>query len=389
MMVASVVNTSFNFPYRCRSSAFFSPCQWRHPAQQGRRWPAAATLTRGAPRARGCVHVPLRSYLQSALHMLVVAVCRGTVGRTSGRGGDSGPPVPVSWPDGGALSSRAPAAALSAHGRRERREKEGEGKDTHGSTRRHTRSGWSRPRRSLTPRCGVMHWARCAQTSSLLSRRPHETIFEMRPSARSALLLLCAALLCVLPLSSAFTPVSRRQSNIDAAAARGEPLVLPDRDCLNDDGSTVWMCISTVLVLGMCPALALFEAGMLRSKSTVSIVTQVISGVVTLSVMWILIGHTQNSTRKHTAAERARARWSAVSSPLLLCRCCVVTRVVVRFHSDLRSESGWLHRQPGSRAVHRRELHRLQHTCAADPRGAVRHVPDDVSTQTTTTKAEQ
>lgn len=204
----------------------------------------------------------------------------------------------------------------------------GEGRGGEGHTREHKETHAQRLEpRSLTPRCGVMHWARCAQTSSLLSRRTHETIFEMRPSARSALLLLCAALLCVLPLSSAFTPVSRRQSNIDAAAARGEPLVLPDRDCLNDDGSTVWMCISTVLVLGMCPALALFEAGMLRSKSTVSIVTQVISGVVTLSVMWILIGHnTIQNTEAHSSRARTRAlecsELTAASLSLLCCHAC-------------------------------------------------------------------
>ena len=33
--------------------------------------------------------------------------------------------------------------------------------------------------------------------------------------------------------------------------------------------------ISTILVLGMGPALAFFEAGMLRSKNTLSIISQV------------------------------------------------------------------------------------------------------------------
>lgn len=125
-------------------------------------------------------------------------------------------------------------------------------------------------------------------------------------------LLLAASLLCVVCLSSAFTPPSRIEANLAAAAARGEPLLVPDRDCLNDDGSTVWMCISTVLVLGMCPALALFEAGMLRSKSTVSIVSQVFSGVVTLSVMWILIGQTRKA---HTGKEESGLSHALTSLP--------------------------------------------------------------------------
>ncbi len=115
------------------------------------------------------------------------------------------------------------------------------------------------------------------------------------------LLFLCACLL----LSShvfAFSPAHRRELNAEQvaieAAADGK-LTLPPEDCLSDNSccktdhsSTVWMCISTVLVLGMSPALALFEAGMLRSKSTVSVITQVIAGVITLSVMWSCIGFT-------------------------------------------------------------------------------------------------
>jgi hypothetical protein len=40
----------------------------------------------------------------------------------------------------------------------------------------------------------------------------------------------------------------------------------------------------------MMPALALFEAGMLRSKNTLSLLTQIFSGVMMLSVMWLLFG---------------------------------------------------------------------------------------------------
>jgi len=37
-----------------------------------------------------------------------------------------------------------------------------------------------------------------------------------------------------------------------------------------------WVLVSTILVLGMMPALAFFEAGLLRSKNTLSILAQVL-----------------------------------------------------------------------------------------------------------------
>lgn len=67
---------------------------------------------------------------------------------------------------------------------------------------------------------------------------------------------------------------------------------MPDTgDCI-DEGDSSWLLISTVLVLGMMPALSFFEAGMLRAKNTLSIITQVFSGVATLSVMWFFFGFT-------------------------------------------------------------------------------------------------
>lgn len=61
--------------------------------------------------------------------------------------------------------------------------------------------------------------------------------------------------------------------------------------CNLDTGDTTWLLVSTVLVLGMCPALAFFEAGMLRSKNTLSIITQVFVGNTILSVMWLFFGY--------------------------------------------------------------------------------------------------
>ncbi|KAM9982074.1 hypothetical protein ACTFIY_004377 [Dictyostelium cf. discoideum] len=66
-------------------------------------------------------------------------------------------------------------------------------------------------------------------------------------------------------------------------------------DCANqvapDPGNTTWVLLSTILVLGMMPALAFFEAGLLRSKNTLSIITQIMSGIVVLTVMWQAFGY--------------------------------------------------------------------------------------------------
>ena len=61
--------------------------------------------------------------------------------------------------------------------------------------------------------------------------------------------------------------------------------------CQIDSGDTTWVLISTILVLGMMPALALFELGLLRAKNALSIICQVISGIVSLSVLWDLCGY--------------------------------------------------------------------------------------------------
>jgi Amt family ammonium transporter len=62
-------------------------------------------------------------------------------------------------------------------------------------------------------------------------------------------------------------------------------------DCINT-GDTTWVLVSSILVLSMMPALSFFEAGLLKSVNTVSLVTQIIGGVSILSVMWHLFGYT-------------------------------------------------------------------------------------------------
>jgi hypothetical protein len=47
------------------------------------------------------------------------------------------------------------------------------------------------------------------------------------------------------------------------------------------------MLISTGLVMLMTPALGFFEAGFVRSKNSLSIIMQTISGLGILSILWI------------------------------------------------------------------------------------------------------
>jgi len=56
-------------------------------------------------------------------------------------------------------------------------------------------------------------------------------------------------------------------------------------------GDTAWMLVSTSFVLLMTPGLALFEAGLLRAKNTVSVITQCLSGLSVLSILWAVVGY--------------------------------------------------------------------------------------------------
>jgi ammonia channel protein AmtB len=60
--------------------------------------------------------------------------------------------------------------------------------------------------------------------------------------------------------------------------------------------------LSTVLVLGMLPGLAFFEAGLLNHKTTVSLFMQMFCGLSVLALMWIMVGY----------------RFTVFSSPVLL-----------------------------------------------------------------------
>ncbi|NOJ26914.1 MAG: ammonia channel protein [Nitrososphaera sp.] len=57
-----------------------------------------------------------------------------------------------------------------------------------------------------------------------------------------------------------------------------------------DTGDTTWMLISTGLVMLMTPALGFFEAGLIRSKNSLSIIMQTFSGLAILSTLWFVVG---------------------------------------------------------------------------------------------------
>jgi ammonium transporter, Amt family len=57
-------------------------------------------------------------------------------------------------------------------------------------------------------------------------------------------------------------------------------------------GDSSWMLVSTGVVMLMIPALGFFEAGLLRSKNSVSVIMQTFSGLAILSILWIVVGFT-------------------------------------------------------------------------------------------------
>jgi hypothetical protein len=56
-------------------------------------------------------------------------------------------------------------------------------------------------------------------------------------------------------------------------------------------GDTAWMLISTALVLFMTPGLALFYAGMTRSKNVLNVLMQSFVSVSIVTVIWVVVGY--------------------------------------------------------------------------------------------------
>jgi len=56
-------------------------------------------------------------------------------------------------------------------------------------------------------------------------------------------------------------------------------------------GDTAWMLVSTALVLFMTPGLALFYAGMTRSKNVLNVLMQSFISVAIVTVIWVVVGY--------------------------------------------------------------------------------------------------
>ncbi len=59
-----------------------------------------------------------------------------------------------------------------------------------------------------------------------------------------------------------------------------------------DSGNTAWMMISSALVLLMLPGLALFYAGMVRSKNVLGTMMHSFLAMAIISIQWVVIGYT-------------------------------------------------------------------------------------------------
>lgn len=59
-----------------------------------------------------------------------------------------------------------------------------------------------------------------------------------------------------------------------------------------DASDTTWIIVATGLVMMMTPALGFFEAGLLRSKNSLSVIMQTFSGLAVLSALWFIMGFT-------------------------------------------------------------------------------------------------
>jgi len=77
-----------------------------------------------------------------------------------------------------------------------------------------------------------------------------------------------------------------------ATAATAAPAAAPAAAPKVDKGDTTWMMVATALVILMTiPGLALFYAGMVRSKNTLSVLMQVFVTFCVIAVVWVIYGY--------------------------------------------------------------------------------------------------
>lgn len=85
--------------------------------------------------------------------------------------------------------------------------------------------------------------------------------------------------------------------SILAATMVGMALAQPAEAPKPTSGDTAWLLVSTALVLMMSiPGLALFYAGMVRTKNALSVLSQVFAIVALVSIIWVLYGYSLTFT---------------------------------------------------------------------------------------------
>ncbi len=60
---------------------------------------------------------------------------------------------------------------------------------------------------------------------------------------------------------------------------------------MNSPIDTVWMLLSTALVMLMVPGLALFYAGLVKDKNVITTIMHVFMKLCLISIVWILLGY--------------------------------------------------------------------------------------------------
>src|SRR4030095_7024923 len=71
------------------------------------------------------------------------------------------------------------------------------------------------------------------------------------------------------------------------------PALAEDAAPVLDSGNTAWLLTSSALVLMMTlPGLALFYAGLVRAKNTLSLFMQCLVSAGAVGLLWVLIGYT-------------------------------------------------------------------------------------------------
>jgi len=107
------------------------------------------------------------------------------------------------------------------------------------------------------------------------------------------LLSLCALMLMLFAAPMTFADdMAAPAADTTAAPAAAAPAAPAEEAPKLDTGNTAWMLTSTALVLMMTiPGLALFYAGMVRSKNVLSVLMQCFAITALVSVLWMMFGY--------------------------------------------------------------------------------------------------